>query len=368
MSLSKIVALAVYVAAVAAQAPTETYPATPLASKGPYTYPSGIPYKVDTDTHLIRGVQHGYNICNSTTAGQDSLCQTMHVNSVDDFCLWGPPEMGREVGDIEGIMVAWCTQPRHGTRLIPAEALHGVQFMKTPDYAQVVGFIDQTKINILAGDYGGEMDPHGADLRGNPMGGLVFSNQFTGSPIQAIEWHNFMGNNGFCIKVCDPNGPDAANFCEHKLDRIGCAYNAPNNARNGTFESCEGESQDFPGIHTNAAGVTTSYNQPAGPITSISYTARVPASSNCRQFESTSIYSALPTLTPTGVTTTSTTSGRVVTSAPTSRPATTGNAPGSGSGSTPTPTPGAGNTGGASALSISFGAVAASVFAALFFA
>jgi len=36
--------------------------------------------------------------------------------------------------------------------------------MKTPDYVQVVGFIDQTKINMLKGDYGGEMDPHGADL------------------------------------------------------------------------------------------------------------------------------------------------------------------------------------------------------------
>lgn len=34
--------------------------------------------------------------------------------------------------------------------------------MKTPDYVQVVGFIDQTKINIADGDYGGEMDPHGA--------------------------------------------------------------------------------------------------------------------------------------------------------------------------------------------------------------
>jgi len=63
-------------------------------------------------------------------------------------------------------MIAWCTKPGHGTRLIPAGALTGVQYVKSPDYVQVVGFIDQTKINILAGDYGGEMDPHGADLVG----------------------------------------------------------------------------------------------------------------------------------------------------------------------------------------------------------
>ena len=81
-----------------------------------------------------------------------------------DFCLWAPAEYGREVGDIEGSMIAWCTKPGHGTRLIPAGALTGVQYVKSPDYVQVVGFIDQTKINILAGDYGGEMDPHGADL------------------------------------------------------------------------------------------------------------------------------------------------------------------------------------------------------------
>jgi len=48
--------------------------------------------------------------------------------------------------------------------MIPEGALKGVQFMRTPDYVQVVGFVDQTKINIKKGDGGGEMDPHGADL------------------------------------------------------------------------------------------------------------------------------------------------------------------------------------------------------------
>ncbi|KAJ3482670.1 hypothetical protein NLJ89_g12124 [Agrocybe chaxingu] len=250
VALSNLVALAVSASLAAAQI-TGTFPATPLASKGPFAYPTGIPYKVDTDVGLIRGTQIGYNICNSTTEGQQSLCQTSFLNSLDDFCLWAPPEMGREVGDIEGSMIAWCTKPGHGTRLIPAGALHGVQFTKTPDYVQVVGFIDQTQINILAGDFGGEMDPHGADLRGNPMGGIVFTNQFGGNFIQGIEWHNFMGSNTFCFKVCDPAGPSAADYCEHIFDRIGCAYNAPNNARNGTFESCDGESQDFPGIYTS---------------------------------------------------------------------------------------------------------------------
>lgn len=36
--------------------------------------------------------------------------------------------------------------------------------MRTPDYVQVVGFIDQTQINLQSDDTGGELDPHGADL------------------------------------------------------------------------------------------------------------------------------------------------------------------------------------------------------------
>ncbi|PAV16321.1 macrofage activating glyco [Pyrrhoderma noxium] len=233
----------------------ETYPATPLASKH-FSYPSGIPYQVDSDPQLIRGSQYGYNICNSTTEGQDSLCQTAFINYLDDFCLWGPPDPNSLIGDTEGESVAWCTKPGRGTRVIPPGALQGVQYMRTPDYVQVVGYIDQSLINIAPEDYGGEMDPHGADLRGNPLGGIVFSNAWSGDNntyVQAVEWHNFMGSNSFCFKICDPSGPNAAHYCEHVYDRIGCAYNAPHNAPNNTFQACKGDNQDFPGVYTDPA-------------------------------------------------------------------------------------------------------------------
>lgn len=61
-------------------------------------------------------------------------------------------------------MVAWCTKPGYGTRLIPAGAISGVQLIRTPAYMQIVGFINQPLINLQAGDSGGELDPHGADL------------------------------------------------------------------------------------------------------------------------------------------------------------------------------------------------------------
>ncbi|KAL5521777.1 hypothetical protein ACEPAF_2525 [Sanghuangporus sanghuang] len=284
-------------AAVLVRAQQETYPATPLASKH-FSYPSEIPYKVDTDTNLVRGIQTGYNICNSTTEGQDSLCQTMFLNHLDDFCLWGPPEPDSLVGDTEGSAVAWCANTGRGTRIIPPGTLQGVQYIKTPSYVQVVGFIDQTAINIQAGDSGGELDPHGADLRGNPIGSLVYSNAFNSSNgdndtfIQAVEWHLFIGADAFCFKACDPADSNAANYCEHIYDRIGCAYNVPNNAQNGTFEACLGDNQDFPGVYTSD-GVVQTYTQPAeslGAITTIPYTPVVPASSSCTQFASSELY------------------------------------------------------------------------------
>ncbi|TFK35252.1 hypothetical protein BDQ12DRAFT_668743 [Crucibulum laeve] len=294
LGLSPLLALAA-LSLVSAQ---DSFPKTPLANKH-FTYPNLSyaiqPYRVDTDDNLLRGPQLGYNQCNSTTEGKNSLCQTSFLNSLDDFCVWAPSQPNSAVADQEGHMVAWCTKPGRGTRVIPAGALTGVQFIKTPAYVSVVGFIDQTKINIAAGDSGGEMDPHGADLRGNPLGGLVFSNAFGGDKntfTQAIEWHNFMGSNSFCFKACDPANKDAAHFCEHVFDRIGCAYNVPSNAQNGVFESCLGDNQDFPGVYTVNGQVMT-YTQPPedqGAIQTMPYTARVPASSSCVAFKSADVF------------------------------------------------------------------------------
>jgi len=300
-TLSTFVALAL--ASSRVYAPDNSTPTTssliPLASKH-FDY-NNLPYQADPDNG-VRGTQFGYNRCNSTTENQQSLCQTAIINSIDDFCLWGPPTGPTTIADTEQEEVAWCTKPGHGTRLIPANALKGVQFMTTPDYVQVVGFIDQTLIDLTADDYGGELDPHGADFRGNPLGGLVYSTAWSGGSNttyqQVIEWHNFMGGSVFCFKICNPAGANAANFCQHIYDRIGCAYNAPNNAQNGTFETCDGADQDYPGIYTDSAGNVQTYTQPPeslGAISSIPYTPKVPASSNCVTYTSSLLYASLPT-------------------------------------------------------------------------
>jgi len=302
-----------------AQTPTTTEAATPADARptfGETPFASkrfewgSIPYKADSDVGLIRGDQHGYNICNSTTENQESLCQTAHFNGIDDFCLWGPPEMGEPVGNIEGIMVAWCTKPGHGTRLIPDGALTGLQWTKTPGYVQIVGFFDQTKINILADDYGGEMDPHGADLRGNPMGGIIFTDEFGGEvPQQAPQWHNFVGANKFCFKICDLRDPANYNLCENRLDRMGCEYNAPNAAVDGVFEECLGDNQLVPGIYTGADGVESSYVQPWEGDFTVPYSPVVPASSECTTHSSEALFTGLPTVSTTATSARATGSG-----------------------------------------------------------
>jgi hypothetical protein len=77
----------------------------------------------------------------------------------------------------------------------------------TVSYVQVTGNGDFTKINIPAGDDGGELDvsrasalwsggvtdsqPHSWTGLGNPEGGLVFTNAFTGRYEQTHEWTSF---------------------------------------------------------------------------------------------------------------------------------------------------------------------------------
>lgn len=48
---------------------------------------------------------------------------------------------------------------------------------------------------------GGELDPHGADGNGNPIGGLVFGNSF-GNELQYHEWTSFISDGEFCFRAC----------------------------------------------------------------------------------------------------------------------------------------------------------------------
>ncbi|KAJ7876551.1 hypothetical protein B0H13DRAFT_1448387, partial [Mycena leptocephala] len=240
-----------------------------------------IPYQVMTDFDDPRGFQGGYNICNSTTEGQNSRCQTMFVNHLDDFCLWAPPNPDSTIGDTEGEEVAWCTKPGHGTRIIPISAITGIQLVQTPSYIQIAGTINQAMLNVANGLPGGQMDSSGADGEGNPMGGLVYTNAFPSSGgnnatyVQSRHWSlqvSFFGSNVFCGKICDETGSNPQGLCTNLYDRLGCEFNAPNNAEAGVFEACLGDDMRPVGTYV-VNGQTSVYTQPAEtvPITSAPY-------------------------------------------------------------------------------------------------
>lgn len=118
---------------------------TPILSTLHYQY-TDLPEQVYPYA-VLRGPQSGYNICNSTTLGDNSLCQTLIFNGPvslfvlfsgvlvflmtwvlkDDFCLWGSDVANGSIGDEEARVVAYCTKPYHGTRLIPPGAITGLQ-------------------------------------------------------------------------------------------------------------------------------------------------------------------------------------------------------------------------------------------------
>lgn len=43
------------------------------------------------------------------------------------FCLWGADKPNSVVGEVEGEMVAYCTQKKYGARMIPKGSIKGIQ-------------------------------------------------------------------------------------------------------------------------------------------------------------------------------------------------------------------------------------------------
>ncbi|KAF5357055.1 hypothetical protein D9756_006715 [Leucocoprinus leucothites] len=219
--------------------------------------------------------QTGTNKC-GTQSSQTSMCQNSFLNSIDDFCLYAPPQPGpgSVIGNTEREEVSWCIKEGYGTRLIPDGAITGAHFIETPDFVQITGVGDLTLLNVPKGDAGGELDPHGADGNGNPIGGLVFSSAF-GQLEQILEWtmqqQNFMSDSQFCFRACKP-GPRAAALCQHIYDVMGCEWNMPGNYGTG-FTSCQAEDGEPMGVY----GASTFFQ--GQPVTPAAHPA--PSSSNC---------------------------------------------------------------------------------------
>ncbi|KAE8222427.1 hypothetical protein CF319_g4379 [Tilletia indica] len=194
-----------------------------------------------------------------TPINQLSMARLATVNSVDDWCTFGPPGTDQPIGNIEAEAVAYCTKPRNNARVIPDGTLTAVQFVRTPLYVQVSALGDFTKIGVMPLDDGGELDPHGATGEGNPVGGNVTSN-VTGTEVFYEEWMNFVSYNQVCIRICTAagQGVSAAQQCEHELDIMGCQFvMATGPVADNVFESCEGDAAYPPGLYPQGGSTST---------------------------------------------------------------------------------------------------------------
>ncbi|KAG5338759.1 hypothetical protein C0989_006281 [Termitomyces sp. Mn162] len=157
------------------------------------------------------------------------------------------PGAQRSLPSFSASIIPTPSQNGTGTRLIPDGAITGAHFVQTPDFVQVTGVGNLTFVNVPAGDQGGELDPHGQDGNGNPIGGLVFSSAF-GQLEEIFEWTNFVSDSQFCFRACKP-APMAPTWCQHIYDTMGCNWNMPANYDAGVFEQCMGDSGQPMGVY-----------------------------------------------------------------------------------------------------------------------
>ncbi|KAG8955200.1 hypothetical protein FRC04_009658 [Tulasnella sp. 424] len=229
--------------------------------------------------------QEGTNRC-GTGSNPSSMCQNLFINSITDFCLYGPPYSNGKnatIGETERYEVAYCLKYGYGTRLLPDGTIKGAHWVQTPDYVQVTGWGDFTTIGVPKSDEGGELDPHGADGNGNPIGGLVFGNSYNGTYTQYHEWTNYMSSTEFCIRACKP-GPNSRKLCQHIYDEMG--FVMPGNYDIGYFDSCLGDTGLPMGIYG-----TSTFHQGDGH-TPAPHPA--PASSSCYRVASLTSHSPAP--------------------------------------------------------------------------
>ncbi|EST06764.2 hypothetical protein PSEUBRA_003746 [Kalmanozyma brasiliensis GHG001] len=320
----------------------------------------------------------------NTPINQTSDSRLASLNSVDDWCTFGPQVPGTIIGNVEGETVAYCTKARNNARVIPDGTVTAAHFVRTPLYVQLMALGDFTKIGLVAGDEGGELDPHGATNMGNPVGGNVTSN-ISGADVFYEEWMNYISYNQLCFRICIAGSEQAptALECQHELDVMGCNFVMPGNYAPDVFETCDGDSAYPPGLYPEADGRTStfqqfytgvytaggtvySYTNGAADQTTPTAAYSTPSTSNCRTTASISngirslIVSSSSSASSSSASSSSVSSSSRSTSA---APGSTSAASGSGSGSGSSSGSSSGSTSGASSLAASAVGIVGSVAA-----
>ncbi|CAO1637585.1 unnamed protein product [Sympodiomycopsis kandeliae] len=210
-------------------------------------------------------------------SNESARCRTAVLNSIHDFCLYAP-KRSATIGDQEAYVVSYCTKTGYGTRTIPPGTIHGAQWIKTPEYIQVVGLGDFTKINIAPNDEGGELDPYGAQLLGNPHHSHILTRAWSGQFEEVKEWHMFMGAKEFSFRICRNVSKRNKEYCNNRYDEQGSQWVDPGRYENGVFEACDAEAGEPPGTYGNYH-----WEQGQGPAPKAH---PPPKTSNCRKYDS----------------------------------------------------------------------------------
>jgi len=266
---------------------------TAFAQSSSTTFPEGV---IATGT---MGTTNPPEPTAGTSINQTSMARLLTINSIEDWCIFGPPSE-QVIADSETYEVAWCTQPRNNARVIPDGTITGASLLQTDMYVQIMAYGNFTNVNIPPGDYGGELDPHGATGLGNPIGGNVTTNMtIDGQTINVAEWMLYIDYEMVCFRACTWANEtySAAAMCWHELDEMGCNFVMPGNYDfNGTYETCEADVAYPPGWYVEGVSDgTTSFSSFAqywtGVVDSVTYTIgdlvtpstvqSIPSSSNC---------------------------------------------------------------------------------------
>lgn len=240
----------------------------------------------------------------NTPINQKSLSKLASINSIDDWCTFGPADIDVELSDQEERTVVYCTKPRNNARVIPDGTVTAAHFVKTPLYVQVMALGDFTRIGIKDGDHGGELDPHGQTNKGNPVGGNVTSN-ISGKDVFYQEWMNYVGFDILCFRVCIAGSDQATPQveCQHTLDEMGCTWVMPGNYAQDSFDTCDADpafppglfvengststfQQYMTGVYTDSKGKKKKFTNGSQGQSTPQLAQSIPSSSNCKSASS----------------------------------------------------------------------------------
>ncbi|KAJ3331673.1 hypothetical protein HDU76_002518 [Blyttiomyces sp. JEL0837] len=190
---------------------------------------------------------------------------TIAIYNEKSFCMLLPSIPFQAVGESEGTSVSYCTGGAFtkDSRHFPLDAILSAHYYATPDYVQITGTLNQTRLFLSLDDDGGQYDnaAWGSEPRAECAGHNRFLEIVGGGP-------------EFCIRCCQYQNPTVQDYnhtapCFAGNDLEGCdnilGNYGPGFSRGGTPIITTSSSPSLPAPETMSP--TTSVPLPLPPST-----------------------------------------------------------------------------------------------------